>query len=84
MRRRARRLRRRVGGRRVDVLLTYMPPAGGSATGSATVRGLVERFRPAAVIHGVAKTEEWTIGTTRVISAVPSRLIDLDQDGLSP
>jgi hypothetical protein len=83
MRRRARRLRRRARRRRVDVLMTYMPPAGGRATGSATVRGLVERIRPGAVIHGVAKTEEWTIGKTRVISAVPSRVIDLDTVGVS-
>jgi hypothetical protein len=81
--RRARRLRwrsRRPAWRRraVTLLVSHMPPAGGPAPGSATVRRLVETLSPELAVHGLGEAgEEWSIGDTRVVAAGPHVVLEL-------
>jgi len=95
MRRRARRLawharlRRRVGGRAVDVLLTHAPPRGlGDEEEDPVHQGfdafhaLVRRLRPRLLLHGhvhpygVPRPDRDLDGT-RVVNVVPHRVLEL-------
>jgi calcineurin-like phosphoesterase family protein len=92
--RRARALRRRAGwrnwrdGHGVDVLLTHSPPAGlgdeddPPHRGFVALHGLVERLRPALLLHGhihphgVPRPDRM-LGATRVCNVVGYRVIEL-------
>jgi calcineurin-like phosphoesterase family protein len=92
--RHARALRRRAGWRRwrdghgVDVLLTHSPPSGVGDEddpphrGFDALHGLVERLRPALLLHGhihphgVPRPDRM-LGTTRVCNVVGYRVIEL-------
>ena len=75
-------------GRKLDVLLTHAPPFGvGGAedaahVGFAAFLRIIRDFQPRLVIHGHIhpygrSSPERNIGGTRVVNAVPSRLIEI-------
>ncbi len=80
------RLRRPLGGRRLDVLLTHSPPLGvgdgpdPAHRGFAALLGLVRRLRPRLLVHGhlhpVSKPLlDRQLGSTTVVNAVGHRLL---------
>lgn len=82
------RLRRARRGRKLDVLLTHAPPFGMSEAtdplhaGFVAFNRLIREFRPLVAIHGhvhpYGRTQpERRMGHTRIINAVPSRIIDV-------
>jgi Icc-related predicted phosphoesterase len=82
------RLKRVRGGRRLDVFITHAPPFGvGEAAdaahvGFAAFHRIIRDFRPAVLIHGHVHPygraqPERRVEGTRVINAVPSRVIEL-------
>jgi Calcineurin-like phosphoesterase len=82
------RLNRRRDGRRLDVLITHAPPFGMAAAGDPAHVGflgfarLIHGFHPLLAVHGHVHpygraTHERRSGDTRVVNAVPSRVIDL-------
>ena len=82
------RLKRVRHGRKLDVLLTHAPPFGMSdATdaphaGFAAFHRLIREFRPVLAIHGHVHpygraVPDRRIGNSRIINAVPSRIIDM-------
>jgi hypothetical protein len=91
MRRRAALLTARAylrGRRTLDILVTHAPPRGvGDAddpahVGFAAFHGVVRRLSPALLVHGHVhpygpSPPERRIGSTRVVNAVGSRVIDL-------
>jgi Icc-related predicted phosphoesterase len=83
------RLRRRLGGRRLDVLLTHAPPEGFGAKendlahrGFSAFNRLIKSLAPRLLVHGhvhpygVAQPPR-KLGTTLIINAVPSRMIEI-------
>jgi Icc-related predicted phosphoesterase len=76
--------------RRIDVLLTHAPPLGWGARDDLAHRGfaafvrLVRVLGPRALIHGhihpygQSKAER-ALGTTQIINAVPSRLVEIER-----
>lgn len=81
-------LRRVRDRRKLDVLLTHAPPVGvGSVSdaahaGFAAVARLIRTFQPLLHVHGHVHpygrpAAERRIGSTRVINAIPSRMIEL-------
>jgi hypothetical protein len=102
MRRRCRRLeararlRRRLHGRRLDVLLTHAPPLGVGDdddpchVGFAAFHRLARTLRPGLLVHGHihphgrSLPDRWLDGV-RVVNVVPSKVLDLDLDlGVGP
>jgi hypothetical protein len=82
------RLRRRRAGRRLDILVTHSPPFGHAAAQDAAHTGfvaflrLIRDLQPALAVHGHVhpygrSRPEGTLGVTRVVNAVPSKLIEL-------
>jgi Icc-related predicted phosphoesterase len=82
------RLQRIRAGRRLDVLLAHAPPFGfGGAedaahVGFAAFLRIIRDFQPRLVVHGhvhpYGRTlPERNIGSTRIVNAVPSRLIEI-------
>ena len=82
------RLKRDRRGRKLDVLLTHAPPFGGGPpsdpahVGFAAFNRIYRLLNPAVHVHGHVHQygrprPEWRIGNTRIINAVPSRLIEL-------
>ena len=76
------------GARRLDVLLTHAPPLGGGSPDDQAHRGfaafvrLVKDLAPGLLIHGHVHPygrarPERKLGSTRIINAVPLRLIEL-------
>jgi len=75
-------------GRKLDVLVTHSPPFGlaepqdAAHVGFVAFQRLIGSFHPLLVVHGhvhpYGRTQpERRVGTTRVVNAVPSRLIEL-------
>jgi Icc-related predicted phosphoesterase len=82
------RLKRLRAERKLDILLTHAPPFGvGGAVDAAHVGfvaflRIIRNFQPQVVIHGHVHPygramPERNIGATRIVNAVPSRLIEL-------
>ena len=82
------RLRAWLSRRRVDVLVTHSPPAGYGDSddpphhGFRSLVGLTTRLAPKLLIHGHvnnfgAKARELKIGPTRIVNAIPFKLIEL-------
>jgi uncharacterized protein len=82
------RLKRARAGRKLDILLTHAPPFGtGGAedaahVGFAAFLRIIGDLQPRLVIHGHVHPygramPERNIGGTRIVNAVPSRLIEL-------
>ena len=82
------RLRAWVRRRRVDVLVTHSPPAGyGDSVdaphhGFTSLVGLTRALAPKLLIHGHVnnfgpKARDLTIGPTRIVNAIPFKLIQL-------
>ena len=82
------RLNRVRGGRKLDVLLTHAPPFGMARSDDPAHNGFVAFVRmirglhPMLAVHGHVHpygraTPERRSGATRVVNAVPSRVIDL-------
>lgn len=72
----------------VDVLLAHAPPRGvgdeedPAHRGFEALLGLAARLRPALLVHGHVhpvqrQAPERTLGITRVVNAIPSRLLEL-------
>lgn len=75
-------------GRKLDVLVTHAAPSGVDASPDAVHQGfaafsrLIREFRPLLAIHGHVHPYGRTLpehraGPTRIINAVPSRIIEL-------
>jgi hypothetical protein len=75
-------------GRKLDVLLTHAPPFGGGPPADPTHAGFAAFNRiakvlgPAVHVHGHVhlygrSQPAWRIGNTRIINAVPSKLIEI-------
>ena len=82
------RLKRMRRARKLDVLVTHAPPFGvapmqdAAHTGFVAFARMIRSFQPALAVHGHVhpygrKQLEGVIGSTRVVNAVPSRLIEL-------
>jgi len=83
------RLRRRRGGRRLDVLLTHAPPEGFGAKendlahrGFSAFNRLITKLAPRLLVHGHvhpygAAQPPRKVGTTLIINVVPSRMIEI-------
>jgi Icc-related predicted phosphoesterase len=82
------RLRAWLRRQRVDVLVTHSPPAGYGDSddpphrGFTSLVGLTRRLAPRLLIHGHVnhygpKAGEPTIGPTRIVNAIPFKLIEL-------
>jgi Icc-related predicted phosphoesterase len=82
------RLKRVRNGRKLDILVTHAPPFGTAEAKDAAHVGfvsflrLIRTFKPALAIHGHVHPygrvlPERTIGPTRVINVVPSRMIEI-------
>jgi len=82
------RLKRVRRGRRLDVLLTHAPPFGGGPpadpahVGFAAFSRIYRMLDPAVHVHGHVhlygrSQPERRVGNTRIINAVPSRLIEI-------
>ena len=76
------------GHRNLDVLITHAPPFGlgpaedAAHVGFVALNGIIQRLRPALLVHGhvhpYGKTQpERRAGGTRIVNAIPSRLIEL-------
>lgn len=76
------------GGRKLDVLLTHAPPFGAAPEADAAHGGfaaftrLIKTFRPRLCVHGHVhpygrRTEDQRVGPTRVVNAIPWRMIEL-------
>lgn len=76
------------GARRLDVLLTHAPPVGWGAPDDVAHRGfaafvpLVKGLAPKLLVHGHVhpygrSQPERNLGGTRIVNAVPSRLIEI-------
>ena len=87
---RAFRLRTRawLSRRRIDILITHSPPAGYGDSddpphhGFTALVGLAERLAPTLLIHGHVnnygpKGRDLSIGPTRIVNAIPFKLIEL-------
>ena len=85
---RARVRRARSGHRKLDVLITHAPPFGvapaedAAHVGFAAFNRIIQSLRPTLLVHGhihpYGKSQpERRAGGTRVINAIPSRMIDL-------
>jgi Icc-related predicted phosphoesterase len=81
-------LKRARSGRKLDILLTHAPPFGvgeekdSAHVGFAAFHRIVRNLHPVLLIHGHVHPygraqPERIVGGTRVINAVPSRVIDL-------
>lgn len=81
-------LRASLSRQRVDVLVTHSPPAGVGDADDAAHRGfkalvgLVTRLSPRLLIHGHVnnygpKSGDHTIGRTRIVNAIPFKLIEV-------
>jgi Icc-related predicted phosphoesterase len=82
------RLKRVPRGRKLDILLTHAPPFGGGPpadpahVGFAAFNRVYKVLAPAVHFHGHvhlygrSRPERW-VGDTRIINAVPSRLIEI-------
>ena len=73
---------------RVDVLVTHSPPAGYGDSedpphhGFSALVGLVTRLSPKLIIHGHVnnfgpKSPDLRIGSTRIVNAIPFKLLDV-------
>ncbi len=82
------RLKRVASGRRVDVLITHAPPFGVTSAEDAAHVGfiafnrIVTGLHPQLLVHGhvhpFGKTQpERRVNGTRIVNAIPSRLIEL-------
>jgi len=82
------RLRAWVRRQHVDVLVTHSPPAGYGDSedlahhGFTALVGLTARLAPKLLVHGHVnnfgpKAGELTIGSTRIVNAIPFKLIEL-------
>jgi Icc-related predicted phosphoesterase len=82
------RLRRAVGGRGVDVLVTHAPPLGvgdggdHAHQGFAALHRLVRELRPRLLVHGHVhpvhrRPPDRSLGTTLVVNVIPYRLLEL-------
>jgi len=82
------RLRAWVSRQRVDVLVTHSPPAGYGDSGDpphhgfTSLVGLTRRLAPRLLIHGHVNTfgpkaRELAILPTRIVNAIPFKLIEL-------
>ena len=82
------RLNRLKSGRKLDVLITHAPPFGlaegqdSAHIGFVAFLRLLRSFHPLLAVHGHVhpfgrKLAERRIGATRVVNAVPSRLIEV-------
>jgi len=82
------RLKRVRSGRKLDVLITHSPPFGVSPAEDAAHVGFVaftrimKRLQPVLLVHGhvhpYGKTQpERRAGSTRIINAIPSRVIEI-------
>jgi hypothetical protein len=82
------RLKRVRHGRKLDVLVTHAPPYGVAEAKDAAHVGfvgalrLIEHFQPVVAVHGHIHPfgrvlPEQRVGKTRVINAVPSRVIEI-------
>jgi Icc-related predicted phosphoesterase len=82
------RLKRVRRGRKLDILVTHAPPFGAAEAKDAAHVGfvaflrLIRNFRPALAVHGHVHPygraiPELLVGPTRVVNAVPSRVIEV-------
>ena len=82
------RVKRVLGGRGVDVLLTHAPPAGVGDGNDQAHRGfeafhrLARALGPPLLIHGHihpygARQPDRRLGETLVVNAIPSRLVEV-------
>jgi uncharacterized protein len=82
------RLKRSRGGRKLDLLLTHAPPFAGGPPADPAHAGFVafnriaKTLEPAVHLHGHVhlygrSQPERKVGNTRIINAVPSRLIEI-------
>lgn len=82
------RWKRRRPGRRLDILTTHSPPFGVAAaqdsvhTGFVAFARLIQDLQPALAVHGHVhpygrSQPDRMIGATRVVNAVPSKLIEV-------
>ena len=82
------RLKRVRNGRKLDVLITHAPPFGVTEAKDAAHEGfkafnrMIKEFRPLLVVHGhvhpYGKAQpELQLDHTRIVNAVPSRLVEL-------
>jgi len=82
------RLKRMRAGRRLDVLVTHAPPFGLAETTDAAHVGfvpfvrLIRTFHPVLAVHGHIHPfgrvlAEGKLGSTRVVNAIPSRMIEI-------
>jgi len=80
-------------GRYLDVLIAHSPARGihdsneGAHRGFATLRSIIERYRPRLFLHGHQHQYgpmEWhtRFAQTEVVNVHPFRLIELDSDGV--
>ena len=82
------RLKRLRAGRKLDILVTHAPPFGlaeakdAAHVGFVSILRLVQRFQPLLLVHGHVHPygrilPERRVRETRVINAIPYRVIDL-------
>jgi len=83
------RLRRRLGGRRLDVLLTHAPPEGFGAKendlahrGFSAFNRLVKNLAPRLLVHGHVHPygvplPQQQLGPTLILNAIPHKLIEI-------
>jgi hypothetical protein len=82
------RLKRVRRGRKLDILVTHAPPFGiaqaqdAAHTGFVALVRLIRTFQPILAVHGhvhpYGRTQpEQLIGATRIVNAVPARLIEI-------
>ena len=82
------RLRAWLSRQRVDVLVTHSPPAGYGDSddqphhGLTALVGLTKRLEPRLLIHGHVnnfgpKARDLAIGPTRIVNAIPFKLLEL-------
>lgn len=82
------RLKQARHGRKLDVLVTHAPPLGTAAAkdaahvGFAALHHLIDAFHPLLLVHGHIHPygkvlPELRVGDTRVVNAVPWRLIEI-------
>ncbi|HSP10620.1 MAG TPA: metallophosphoesterase [Candidatus Dormibacteraeota bacterium] len=76
------------GRRRLDILVSHAPPFGMASAqdaahaGFAAFEGLIRTFAPLLAVHGHVhpygrSQPERTIGSTRILNVVPSRVIEI-------
>ena len=82
------RLKRPVGGRKLDILVTHAPPFGlaeakdSAHVGFVAALRLIQHFQPLVAVHGHVHPfghvlPERRVGDTRVVNVVPSRVIEI-------